>query len=148
MADLVPIKGTQDEGKIRNPLAVIGLSIITFGIYYFVWYYKVNKEMAEIGKANNTEELGTNPGTSVLAATLGALVIVPAVISIYNSTKRLNATARVTGAPAAMDPPLLFLLLLFIGPVGIYFFQTAQNKALESQAGQLSSGSAAAPAAA
>lgn len=32
-------------GKIRHPLAPLGLSIITLGIYMFVWLYKILEEM-------------------------------------------------------------------------------------------------------
>ena len=91
MAEEVQIQGSSHIGKIRNPLGVIGLSIITIGIYYFFWYYKVNKEMAEIGQARGTEECGTNPGNSLLALIPGFLIIVPPYVSTYKSCKRLNA---------------------------------------------------------
>ena len=44
-----------------------------------------------------------------------------------------------------MEAPLLWLLLIFIGPVGLYLFQRNLNRALEAQAGggALSSGAAA-----
>ena len=148
MAEEVQIQGSSHIGKIRNPLGVIGLSIITIGIYYFFWYYKVNKEMAEIGQARGTEECGTNPGNSLLALIPGFLIIVPPYVSTYKSCKRLNATEGVTGAPEGMEAPLLWLLLIFIGPVGLYLFQRNLNRALEAQAGggALSPGVAAPPA--
>jgi hypothetical protein len=34
-------------GKIRNPWAVIGLSLITLGIYFFYWTYQVFREMKD-----------------------------------------------------------------------------------------------------
>jgi uncharacterized protein DUF4234 len=134
MAEEIQIQGSSEVGKIRNPLGVIGLSLITFGVYFFFWYYYVNKEMAEIGKAKGTDECGTNPGNSLLALIPGAFIIVPPYVSEYNATKRLQATERVSGAPEGMDPVLLFLLMIFIGPVGIYFFQTNLNQALQAQA--------------
>ena len=54
MAEDIQIAGTPYLGKLRNPLAVIGLTIITLGIYGIVWYYKVNKELADIGEARGT----------------------------------------------------------------------------------------------
>src|SRR5438132_1086197 len=71
MAEEIQISGTNAVGKIRNPLGVVGLTFITIGIYFFFWYYKVNKEMAEIGRARNTEELGTSPTTSLMAILFG-----------------------------------------------------------------------------
>lgn len=34
-------------GRIRNPFAPIGLSLVTFGIYWLVWMYKILEEMRQ-----------------------------------------------------------------------------------------------------
>lgn len=34
-------------GKVRNPWGVVGLSIITLGIYYLYWTYQVFREMKD-----------------------------------------------------------------------------------------------------
>jgi drug/metabolite transporter (DMT)-like permease len=135
MPEEVQISGTNAVGKIRNPLGVIGLTLITFGIYWIFWYYYTQKELAEMGRARNTEELGTAPGTSVLAVTLGAFIIVPPFVSIYNATKRLDAARRLTGQEG-MEPGLLFLLWIFISPIGLYIYQSDMNKILQAQAGR------------
>ena len=135
MAEPVAIQGSSYQGKLRNPLGVIGLTIITIGIYYFVWYYRVNKEMAEIGQARGTEECGTSPGTSLAALVPGFLVIIPPYFSTYKACRRLTATEGLTGAQEGMEPPLLWLLLILIAPVGLYLFQRNLNRALEAQAG-------------
>src|SRR4051794_12936479 len=135
MAEDVQIQGSNERGKIRNPLGVIGLTIITLGIYSIFWYYFVNKELAQIGRAKNTDECGTSPGTSVLAVTLGSLIIVPAFISIYNTCKRQQAAARLTGTPELMEPGLLFVIWIFVSPVAQYIAQSNENKVLEAQAG-------------
>ena len=140
MAEAIQIRGSSEQGKIRNPLGVIGLSIITFGIYGIFWYYFVNKELAEIGKAHNSDECGDSPGTSVLAITLGAFIIVPAFLSAYNFCKRLQAAERLSGAPQGMEPGLLFILYVFISPVAGYIAQSNMNKVLQAQAGNGSGG--------
>ena len=134
MAESIAIRGTSYEGKLRNPLGVIGLSIITLGIYGIFWYYYANRELAEIGKAHNTDECGESPGTSVLAVTLGALIVVPAFVSAYKFCKRLQAAERLSGAAPGMDPGLLFVLYVFISPVASYIAQANLNKVLEAQA--------------
>jgi drug/metabolite transporter (DMT)-like permease len=134
MAEEVQISGSNTAGKIRNPLGVIGLTLITLGIYGIFWYYFTQKELAEMGRVRNTEELGTSPGTSVLAVTLGALIIVPPFVSIYNACKRLNAAEGLTGQQG-MEAGLLFLLWLFISPIGLYIYQSNLNKVLQAQAG-------------
>jgi drug/metabolite transporter (DMT)-like permease len=135
MAEEVQIAGSNERGKIRNPLGVIGLTFITLGIYAIFWYYFVNKELAEIGRSKGTDELGDSPGTSVLAITLGAFAIVPPFISIYNFGKRLQAAERVTGAEPGMEPGLLLVLWIFISPVAEYIAQSNLNKVLQAQAG-------------
>jgi hypothetical protein len=148
MAEEVQIQGSNERGKIRNPLGVIGLSLITLGIYTIFWYYFVNKELAEIGRAHNTDECGTSPGTSVLAITLGIFIIVPPFVSIYNTCKRLSAAERLTGTPPGMEPGLLFILWIFLSPVAEYIFQSNMNKVLQTQAGgagAIAPGQAAAP---
>jgi hypothetical protein len=142
-AEPVQIQGSEYEGKIRTPIITVALTIVTLGIYGIVWYYKVNKEMAEMGQAKGTEECGTSPGTSVLALIPGALIIVPPFVSYWNATKRLAKANEITGGGDTIEPPLLFLLMILIGPVGVYLFQRDINKALAAQAG----GGAAIPAA-
>jgi uncharacterized protein DUF4234 len=135
MAEQIEIKGSAYQGKIRNPLGVVALGIVTLGIYYLVWYYKVNKEMAQLGQAKGTEECGTSPATSLMALLFGWIVIVPPFVSTYKACKRLNASEKVVGAPEGIEGPLLWLLFIFIGPVGHYLFQRNLNRVLQAQAG-------------
>jgi len=134
MATPVEIQGAGTQGKIRNPLGVLGLELVTLGIYGIFWYYYANREMAAMGRARDTDELGDSPATSVLAVTLGAVLIVPAFMSLYNSWKRLNSAERLTGVTGGMEAGLGFVLWLFISPVAQYIFQANWNKVLEAQA--------------
>ena len=135
MAEEIQISGTNAVGKLRNPLGVVGLTIITIGVYFFVWYYKINKEMAEMGRARNTDELGTSPTTSLMAVLFGwILLFIPPLVSEYKTCARLNAAERQMGLQG-MEPGLLFLLWVFLGPVGHYIFQSNLNKVLQAQAG-------------
>jgi Domain of unknown function (DUF4234) len=133
MAEPVQIAGSDYWGKIRNPLGIIGLALITLGIYWFFWYYYLNKELAEMGKARNTDELGTSPGTSVLAVTLGAFILVPPFVSIYRTWERKCKAEDATGQ-VGMEAGLGFLLTILIGPIGMYILQSNLNKVLQTQA--------------
>ena len=136
MAEPVQITGTQYEGKIRNPLGVIGLALITLGIYGLFWYFYVNKEMAEMGRARNTEELGTSPATSLMAVLFGWIIIVPPFVSTFKTCKRLNNAEAAVGREQGMEAPLLWLIYIFVWPIGAYILQSNLNKVLETQAGQ------------
>jgi hypothetical protein len=133
MAEEVQIQGSTEVAKIRHPLGILGLMLITLGIYFFVWWYKVNSELAEIGRARGSTETGDNPGNSLLAMVPGFLIIVPPYVSFYNGSKRLLAAERLTGRPPGMDAGLMLVIYFFIGPVAIYIFQNDLNKVLEAQ---------------
>ena len=133
MAEPVQIAGSDYTGKIRNPLGVVGLMFVTLGIYWFFWYYYLNKELAEMGKARNTDELGTSPGTSVLAVTLGAFILVPPFVSVYRTWDRKCKAETATGQ-VGMEAGLGFLLMILISPIGMYILQSNLNKVLQSQA--------------
>jgi len=134
MAEEVAIAGTEARAKLRNPLGVVGLSIITIGIYYIFWWYFINREMRDLGRARGTD-LGQNPTNSVLALTLGALIIVPAVWTLVTTCQRIQRTQEVAGVQRPADWPIIFILLLFIGPVGVWYAQRELNKAWNAQAG-------------
>jgi hypothetical protein len=135
MAEEVQIAGSSEKAKIRNPLAPALLPFNTLGIYTIVWYYKINKEMAEMGKARNTEELGTSPGTSLLAVLVGWVIIVPPFLSFYNTWKRKCAAENLTGVTGGMEAGLGFLLSILLGPVGHYILQRDLNNVIQAQAG-------------
>jgi Domain of unknown function (DUF4234) len=133
MAEEVAIAGTGSTAKLRNPLGVVGLSIITLGIYYVFWWYFINREMRDFGRARGAD-LGQSPGNSVLALTLGALIIVPALVTLWRTSDRIQRTEEVAGVDRPANGPIIFILLLIIGPVGIWYAQNELNKAWEVQA--------------
>ena len=135
MAEEVALAGTEARAKLRNPWGVLGLSLITLGIYYVFWWYFMNREMRDFGRARGTD-LGQNPGNSVLAITLGALIIVPAIITLWTTPDRIQRTQETAGVERPASGPIIFILLLLIGPVGIWYAQNELNKAWRAQAGE------------
>ena len=61
IATEVQINGGPGSAKIRHPVAVCVLSVVTIGIYYLYWWYQVNREMVDLGRALNADGLGDNP---------------------------------------------------------------------------------------
>jgi hypothetical protein len=133
MAEEIAIANSGERAKLRNPLGVVGLSLITLGIYYFFWWYYINREMRDFGRARGTD-LGQSPGNSVLAVTLGALIIVPAIVSMWRTSDRIQRSQEVAGVERGANGPIIFILLLLIGPVGIWYAQSELNKAWTAQA--------------
>ena len=135
MAEVVPLSGTQTTVKLRHPLGIIGLMLITLGIYFWFWWYYVNREMRDFGESRGTDECGTSPGTSLLAVTLGAFIIVPPFVSIFKGFNRMNAANRLAGSGENMEAAIGLIVWIFIAPVGIFFFQYYLNKAWHAMAG-------------
>jgi cbb3-type cytochrome oxidase subunit 3 len=135
----VPIQGANSTAKIRTPWVVAVLTIVTIGIYGLVWYYKINREMADYGRATgHTEELGDSPGTSLLAVTLGALIVVPAVISIVHTHQRIVALQRLTGGGDPLNGWLVLIMFLVgLSIVAYAYWQSGLNKAWQAQAGTM-----------
>ena len=132
MAEEIAIANSGERAKLRNPLGVVGLSLITLGIYYFFWWYFINREMRDFGRARGVD-LGQSPGNSVLAVTLGWIIIVPAIVSMWRTSDRIQRSQEVAGVERGANGPIIFILLLLIGPVGVWYAQSELNKAWEAQ---------------
>jgi Domain of unknown function (DUF4234) len=128
MAEEVVIAGTAGKkAKIRSPWAPALLPIVTLGIYFWVWYYRVNRELADLGRARGRDDLGDSPGTSLLAVTLGALVIVPALISIYHTAQRIQRAQQLYDVQP-LNGWLALIMYLLISPVLFAYEQSELNK--------------------
>jgi hypothetical protein len=134
MAQEVKIAGSDATAKIRNLFAVAILPIVTIGIYFFFWWYFIHRELRDYGRAKNTDELGTSPGTSLLAVTLGALIIVPALVSIYRGFKRVQAAQRLAGVEQINGWIGLILFLVFSPALNAYM-QSGLNAVWQKEAG-------------
>jgi len=132
VAEEVVIPGIEYHPKIRSLWGVALLPFATFGIYSFVWYYKINKEMASLGRARGRKELGDSPGTSLLAITLGALVVVPAIISLIHTFQRIQATQRLTRDGDVLDGWIGLVLYLVLSPAMSAYMQSGLNESWEA----------------
>ena len=133
MAETVQITGAGSTAKIRNVVAVAILSLITVGIYVIFWWYYINREMADYGRAIGTQELGDSPGKSTLALFPGGLVIVPAVWTTVTTFKRVQAAHRLTGQ-APINGWLGLVIYVVISPVLYAYMQSGLNSVWRAQA--------------
>jgi hypothetical protein len=133
VAEVVPIQGAASTAKIRGVIWVIVLELVTLTIYGFFWWYFIHRELRDYGRAKGTTELGTSPGTSLLAVTLGLLIIVPALVSIFNGFKRVQAAQRLTGIEPINGWIGLILFLVFY-PALMGYMQSGLNPVWKAQA--------------
>lgn len=132
MAYEMNIRGTQSEVKIRSPWAVALLPIVTLGIYGLVWWYKINKEMKAYGDAKGYD-LGQNPTNSLLALFPGGIIIIPALVSFWNGTKRVQGASKLAGQEP-LNGWIALLLYLFIAPGMWAYLQVSLNNVWEQEA--------------
>lgn len=126
-ANLIPI-APGSTAKIRGPITVAILSIVTLGIYLVCWWYFVNREMADYGRARGTTELGDNPTKSLLALFPGALILVPAIWTTVTTFQRVQAAQRLNGQ-APINGWLGFVLYLVFSPALYGYMQSGLNSA-------------------
>ena len=134
MAREIRIPGSEGTAKIRSLWAVALLPIITIGIYFFFWWYFIHRELRDLGRTKNTNELGDSPGTSLLAVTLGALIVVPALVSIYRGFKRVQAAQRLMGSDP-INGWIGLILFILITPAFYAYVQSGLNPVWERLAG-------------
>ena len=123
MAEIVAIRG--NRAKLRRPWAVFGLSLITFGIYYIVWYYKVNRELRDIGR------IDVSPGVALLAITLGAFLIIPPFVSMWRFFKRIQRAQEAAGVEQPISHVMgfvLYLVAVILLPVETWYAQYHLNR--------------------
>jgi hypothetical protein len=133
MAQIVPITGAGASAKIRSPFAPALLPFITLFLYLFFWWYFINREMRDFGKAKGSTELGDSPGKSVLAITLGAIIIVPAIWSHVNTFKRVQAAQRLAGVEQ-LNGWIGLILYVVISPAFYAYMQSGLNNVWRAQA--------------
>lgn len=132
MAYEMKLTGTDHQVKVRNPWAVALLPIITLGIYHLVWWYKVNKELKAYGEAKGYD-LGQNPTASLLALFPGGIIIVPALVSYWRGTKRVQGASKIAGREPVSGWISLILYLL-ISPAFWAYLQVSLNNVWEQEA--------------
>ena len=121
MAETVTIEGT--PYLKRNPLGVLGLSFITFGIYFFYWYWKINDELSTFEHDDTI-----SPTRSLMAILFGWIIIVPPFIAIYNTAKHVQGAEQRLGIQPQLEPALTIVFLLLFSIVNGLYIQEHLNR--------------------
>ena len=135
MAYELQIRNRQERVKIRSPWAAALLPIVTLGIYHLVWWYRIHRELHDYGRAKGYD-LGQSPMNSLLALFPGGLIIVPALITYWRGTKRIQGAARISGK----TPPsgwIALILYVLLAPAFSAYLQVSLNDVWHSEADPL-----------
>ena len=140
MAEMVTIDG-QPYLK-RNPLGVLGLTIITLGVYFFVWYYKINDELRRAEKDDTI-----SPTRSLMAMLFGWLIIVPPFIAMYNTAKHVQGRETRLDIQQTLEPALTIILMLLFSIGNTIYIQEHLNRGWDADPAMVPDGPPVVPAA-
>jgi hypothetical protein len=161
VAEIVRI--ADKEFKKRGPLAVWLINFVTAGIYFYVWYFKINREAREY-----LGDPAINPTVALLAvlviwipaliiaplallsmerpfhppvvlvvlAFAGILLVIPALISVFNTGKRIGRMQGHAGVQDQISPGiglLLFLVMRLDMPYQQEHLNRIWNRYLQAQ---------------
>jgi uncharacterized protein DUF4234 len=121
MAETISIEGQQFVK--RNPLGVLGLGIITIGIYFFYWYYKINDELRRF---EHDETI--SPVRSLMAMIFGWLIIVPPFIAMYNTAKHVRSAEQRVGIQQQLEPAITIVIMLVFSIANGTYIQEHLNR--------------------
>ena len=106
-------------GKKRNPVLVLVFSIITFGIYFLVWFYKSNEELKAVSG---------QPFNSILW-TLLFLIPIGGLFSVWKFAQHIEAAETKKGLqPRPALTTFLLMAIPLVQIVGLPMTQAEINK--------------------
>jgi heme/copper-type cytochrome/quinol oxidase subunit 2 len=108
---------TGRTGKTRNIWLVwLVWPVITLGIYRLVWWYKINREARDFDP-----RIEVNPALSVLAVTIGALIIVPPFVSFYRTGERIAQMQEAAGMQRSCNGVIGIIGAFVFGLQSLYY---------------------------
>ena len=123
--------GTARDVKVRGPVWAGAWSLT--GVYAIYWIYVTAKDISEYGRSKG-RDLGQNPTMTLLALTLGWIIIVPPIVAIYRQAKRIQQAQQMQGVEP-FNGWLALVLYLVLSPVYIGFMQSELNKVWGTEGG-------------
>ena len=134
MGDSFTIQGSGESFKVRGPVWVGIWSLVTIFVYAIWWTYVTAKHLSSYGRARGYD-LGQNPGMTLLAVTVGWLIIVPGLVALWRLTKRVQQAQRVSGREDVLNGWIALVLFLVLSPVYYAYVQSELNKVWQAEGG-------------
>jgi quinol-cytochrome oxidoreductase complex cytochrome b subunit len=122
MATLVTIDG--HVYKKRSPFGAWLLIFPTLGIYFLVWFYKINKELRSFLKDDSIK-----PGL----LTLSQIVPIWNYYTVYQTGERIGRAEQSVGLPVTVQP-ILGLVAGIVAGLHILYYQSELNKIWDAAA--------------
>lgn len=112
-------------------LAVGSLGVaLAFGVLLYgpYWYFSINSELRKLGEAVGDPGLSrVRPHIAVLAYVAGAVVVIPALVSLYRTGKRIERAQQCVGIHKPLDPVAVPILNIVLWPAMFWYAQGNLN---------------------
>lgn len=113
----VAVGGGGVVGKRRSPFLVWFVwPLITLGIYYLVWWYKINREARDFDP-----RIEVSPGLAVLAIFPGGIIIVPPYVTAWKTGDRIRRMQIAAGSDSRCNPWIGLILSFVFGLHALYY---------------------------
>ncbi len=119
----------------RSILLWYVLSFVTFGIAWFIWYYKLNadaKHLALRHPDTESDARGWSPAMSIVAVTIGSFIIVPPFVSVWGTWSRVRKGTRSHSMAAGKQFLFCYVPIINIAYPGV--LQSSLNEAATQEA--------------
>jgi hypothetical protein len=134
MGDSFQLEGSSEPFKVRGPVWVGIWSFVTIFVYAIWWIYVTAKHLSHYGRARGYD-LGQNPGMTLLAVTLGWLIIVPGLVAVWRLTRRVQQAQRIAGREDVLSGWIALVAYLLLNPVYFAYTQSELNKVWQAEGG-------------
>ena len=114
-------------GKNRSPWAVWCLSAVTLGVYYLVWYVRLNKEIARVA--------GVDVAVGTVGLWLSQCVPIASWVGLAHTAQRLRTAQERAGVEPSVSAGRTILTSLWFGSQTLYLQRLANElwQALEDR---------------
>jgi Domain of unknown function (DUF4234)/Short C-terminal domain len=122
--------------KIRKPWTIPLFGVLTLGIYLIVWYYRINRELRDLGAicGEPGRELNVKPGRSTLAVSLFAILLVPPFVSVHRTLRRIQRAEQITNTPEPhLSTGRAWALVILVLPFWTAYVQAHLNQIWQEQ---------------
>ena len=111
--------------KRRSPYKVYLLGLATLGVYWVVWFYKVNRELQDFDA-----RISGRPFVQAICFGAGWPLVVPNFMTFFRTGERIQRAQRAAGCFETCDG-LTGTLLWVCGGVGVLYYQGELNKVVD-----------------
>src|SRR5262245_56802630 len=121
--------------KRRNPWGAWALNLVTLGIYGIIYWNRLNIELRDYSAALK-RTFRNDPNISMVAMFLGSIVLIPFLVTIATTTRRVSDLQLIVRSTRGREPvsPTVAVLLGILLSAHIIYLQRSLNEIWDAEA--------------